>query len=108
MKNLHIGKQIREKMKEKGISVSLFAKRINRSREAMYSIFKRKTIDTGLLQKVSTVLEYDFFQLYYSGDSNKEMETLRNDNKLFRKIMESQFGSKKTISKKIALWPQRK
>jgi len=43
------------------MTVSEFARRINSSRENAYSIFKRKSIDTDLLQTVSTVLGHDFF-----------------------------------------------
>ena len=60
----HIGEQIKSVLEKKGLSVSEFAKRINKSRENCYSIFSRKTIDTGLLLKISTVLEYDFFEQF--------------------------------------------
>jgi hypothetical protein len=49
-------------LETKGISVTEFARRINKSRENVYSIFTRKSIDTGLLSKISEVLEYDFFK----------------------------------------------
>jgi transcriptional regulator with XRE-family HTH domain len=56
-----IGKIIEDKLREKGISVSEFARRINTNRNNAYDIFRRDSIDTQLLQKISTVLEYDFF-----------------------------------------------
>jgi transcriptional regulator with XRE-family HTH domain len=60
----HIGEQIKEVLEKKGLSVTEFSKRINKSRENCYSIFARKTIDTGLLQQISAVLEYDFFEQF--------------------------------------------
>jgi transcriptional regulator with XRE-family HTH domain len=60
----HIGEQIKEVLEKKGLSVTEFSKRINKSRENCYSIFGRKTIDTGLLQQISAVLEYDFFEQF--------------------------------------------
>jgi transcriptional regulator with XRE-family HTH domain len=57
----HIGSEIRKVLKKNGMTVSEFARRINSSRENAYSIFKRKSIDTDLLQTVSTVLSHDFF-----------------------------------------------
>ncbi len=60
----HIGEQIKEVLEKKGLSVTEFSKRINKSRENCYSIFGRKTIDTGLLQQISIVLEYDFFEQF--------------------------------------------
>jgi len=58
----NIGKIIEEKLREKGISVSEFARRINTNRNNVYDIFRRDSIDTQLLQKISIVLDYDFFQ----------------------------------------------
>ncbi|MES2396332.1 MAG: helix-turn-helix domain-containing protein [Bacteroidota bacterium] len=86
MKQIHIGKQIKEVFDKKGFTVTEFAKRINKSRENIYSIFKRKTIDTGLLQIISGVLEYDFFTLYSSNDSSIEIERLQEQNKLLREM----------------------
>ena len=59
-----IGEYIKKVLKEKGMSVTDFGKRINTHRRNIYDIFERKSIDTGLLQKISEVLEHDFFQYY--------------------------------------------
>ncbi len=59
-----IGKIIEEKLREKGLSVSEFARQINTNRNNAYDIFRRDSIDTHLLQKISVVLEYDFFQYF--------------------------------------------
>lgn len=58
---LHLGKKIKEVLYQKGISVSEFAKAINRSRNVVYDIFERESVDTKLLQKISKVLEHNFF-----------------------------------------------
>lgn len=47
------------------MTVSEFGRRINKSRENIYSIYSRKSIDTALLQKISEVLEHNFFQYHY-------------------------------------------
>jgi transcriptional regulator with XRE-family HTH domain len=60
---IHVGKKIREEIRQKGISVSVFAKKINRSRNVVYDIFERESIDTELLGKISKVLGFDFFNL---------------------------------------------
>jgi transcriptional regulator with XRE-family HTH domain len=59
-----IGAQIRNVLEKRGMTVTEFAKRINKSRENAYSIFSRKTIDTGLLKLISEVLDHDFFKQY--------------------------------------------
>jgi len=61
---IHIGQVIKEALKRRGMTVSEFGRRIHKSRENVYSIFKRITIDTGLLYDISEVLEQDFFLLY--------------------------------------------
>lgn len=43
MKNdIHIGDQIRKKISEQGLTITEFAKRINRSREAVRGILQKK------------------------------------------------------------------
>ncbi|MFM7021812.1 MAG: hypothetical protein ACKOXB_02455 [Flavobacteriales bacterium] len=65
---LHIGKKIKEVLEQSSFSVTDFAAKINKSRTVVYDIFERQTIDTGLLQTIGKVLDYDFFH-YYSENS---------------------------------------
>lgn len=45
MKNdIHIGDQIRKKISEQGLTITEFAKRINRSREAVRGILQKKAL----------------------------------------------------------------
>jgi transcriptional regulator with XRE-family HTH domain len=64
MSKVHIGKLIRERLEEIGMSKSEFSRRINTSPQNVYGIFKRKSIDTELLQQISEVLKFDFFSYY--------------------------------------------
>lgn len=48
--------------KPHGYTVSLFAVQLNCDRTNIYSIFRRPTIDTELLARISRVLEHDFFR----------------------------------------------
>ena len=59
-KEIHLGTEVKQKLKSRGMSVAEFARRINRSRNNVYNIFKRQYIDIELLQTISAVLEYDF------------------------------------------------
>lgn len=88
MKQVNIGKQIKDVFDKKGFTVTEFARRINKSRENVYSIFKRKTIDTGLLITISIILEYDFFKLYNlsNEDDKKELERLKAENTLLWEV----------------------
>lgn len=61
---IHIGKKIKDELYKQGISVSTFAKKINRSRNVVYDIFERESIDTALLNKIGIILRLDFFSIY--------------------------------------------
>lgn len=61
---IHIGIIIKDELCRQNIPVSLLAKKINRSRNVIYDIFKRKSIDTELLTEIGKVLNCDFFSLY--------------------------------------------
>jgi len=86
MEEFNIGAQIKAVLESKGMSVTEFAKRINKSRENCYSIFLRKTIDTGLLQNISKVLQHDFFMQYSTSYKQMEEETqkLRAENTILK------------------------
>lgn len=61
---VHIGKKIKEVLTQSRLKKTEFADLINISRTVVYDIFKRETIDTGLLQTISKVLNHDFFGYY--------------------------------------------
>ena len=66
IEEIHIGEIIKHVMKEQGRSPSWLAKQLGCERANVYDIYKRQYIDTHLLQKVSIILNYDFFQVYSS------------------------------------------
>ncbi|MCD6017385.1 MAG: hypothetical protein K0S53_506 [Bacteroidetes bacterium] len=61
---IHIGKRIKEELHLQDISVSDFAKKIGKSRNVIYDIFERESVDTGLLYTIGKALNCDFFSLY--------------------------------------------
>jgi hypothetical protein len=70
-----IGKIIEKVLREKRIPVNEFAKKINTNRNNVYHIFRRETIDTGLLVKIGEILEHDFFQYYISKQTISNIAT---------------------------------
>lgn len=86
MEEIHIGQQIKQVFDTKGISVTEFARRINKSRENIYSIFSRKTIDTGLLLTISKVLDFDFFTLFSKNSYvlQEEVQKLKAENSILK------------------------
>jgi hypothetical protein len=81
-----IGAQIRGVIDKRGMTVTEFASRINKSRENAYSIFNRKTIDTSLLKLISEVLEFDFFKQMSPSyqQLEAELEKVKAENSLLK------------------------
>ena len=91
---IHVGEKIKARAKELRIGSTELAKSINTSKQNIYGIFKRESIDTDLLQKFCKVLKYDFFTLfsnqklppnndkkgrsYISEETDSEYEALKN------------------------------
>lgn len=74
-KDVHIGSEIERVVREKGMEVTEFARRICCHRKNAYDIFKRKSLDIDHLIFISEVLEYDFIQeCYYDGDVGRKLE----------------------------------
>ena len=78
-KELHIGHKVKQVVYETRIPVKEFAHKINKSRTVVYHIFERKSIDTSLLQKISNVLNHNFFQ--YFSEKDEQFKLLNGGNK---------------------------
>lgn len=117
---IHIGKKIKEELYRQNFSVTLFAKRINRTRNVVYNIFERESIDTDLLNKIGKVLNCDFFSAYsaqkeytsesiktfkepepYYGKHSEEIERLQQQ-------IKAQAGEISLLKKIVALLEEKK
>ena len=61
---MHIGEKIKARAKELRIGPTELARAIKTSKQNVYGIYLRETIDTGLLMKLGKALEFDFFAYY--------------------------------------------
>lgn len=61
---VNIGPEIKQELARQGRSVSWFARKLCCERSNVYSIFKRKSIDTDLLLRISRILNRNFFREY--------------------------------------------
>ncbi|MEE1092542.1 MAG: XRE family transcriptional regulator [Prevotella sp.] len=59
---MHIGNRIQEVMLSKEKSARWLAEQIPCERTNIYKIFRRGSIDTKLLKRISVILEHDFFK----------------------------------------------
>ena len=76
---IHVGKKIKEEVYRQRISITAFARKISRSRNVVYDIFERESVDTDLLNKIGKVLNCDFFSLY-SAQKEYSLEGMKNFN----------------------------
>jgi hypothetical protein len=65
--NVEIGQKIKEVFDAQNKKLTDFADELGTVRQNVYRIFKKQHLDTGLLLKISQVLEHNFFQYYVSG-----------------------------------------
>jgi|ERR1017187_1878504 transcriptional regulator with XRE-family HTH domain len=75
---IHIGEKIKARAKELRIGTTELAKSINTSKQNIYGIFKRESIDTALLQKFCKVLNYDFFTFFINDKLPSSVESTEN------------------------------
>jgi len=61
---IHIGKLIEEELRRQQRTVSWFARNLYCERTNVYDIFKRRSIDTAMLLRISVVLHHNFFRYY--------------------------------------------
>lgn len=80
---IHIGQLIEDELHRQERTVTWFARRLYCDRTNAYSIFKRRSIDTELLLRISNILNHNFFSYYqtelkseYKHDIN-EVSTLK-------------------------------
>lgn len=66
---VNIGLCIKEELERQERTVSWLARKLNCHRSVVYRIFNKNSIDTGLLKRISEILDYDFFK-EYSDDIN--------------------------------------
>lgn len=82
MESLHnevaIGQKIKEVFDASGIKIGDFADKLGMVRQNVYRIFERTNIDTGLLIRISELLEHDFFQYYIKPAAQQVLETPDN------------------------------
>lgn len=61
---INIGKEIHEELVRQGRSVAWLSRQLGTSRMACYRIFNSYSIDSRVLQRISKLLNHDFFALY--------------------------------------------
>lgn len=89
---INMGQKVQGVFNKSGMSVTDFAYKIHTTRENVYNIFDRKSMSSELLQKISQVLNHDFF-MYYNKNitvviAEEELELLKSNNELLENLIE--------------------
>jgi hypothetical protein len=66
--DVQIGPKVQEVFESRNMKLSDLADQLGTVRQNVYRIFKKKDLDTGLLIKVSEVLDHNFFHYYQTPD----------------------------------------
>ena len=69
---IHIGQLIEAELHRQERSVTWFANKLYCDRTNVYKIFRKQSIDTELLLRISHILNYNFFQ-YYDSELIREL-----------------------------------
>jgi len=95
---IHIGKIIKRVVKERSMSITEFGKRIGTHRRNVYDIFERESVDTALLQKISKILEHDFFS-YFKQSHSKEIHSINEASIEYKKVDKDKQGYEQLLEK---------
>ena len=77
---IHIGKLIELELRKQERSVTWFANKLYCERTNVYSIFKRESIDTALLLRISIILRHNFFKYYMNENEECDLNTTKPEN----------------------------
>ena len=118
---MHIGEKIKARAKELRIGPTELARQIRTSKQNVYGIYLRESIDTDLLARLGKALDFDFFAYYSVGHTlevndgqasykrkkgnsslfaeeteqlRKELQDLREKYELLRALYETKTGEK--------------
>ena len=71
--NIHIGHLIREQLEADERSVSWLAREIHCTRNNVYKIFNKPSLDADLILRISKSMNFNFFQ-YYTAEFLENMK----------------------------------
>jgi hypothetical protein len=75
---IHIGKLIKAELDRQGRKTQWFADQLCFERTNVYNIFRRQSLDTNLLLRISQILQYDFFAHYSQRVFSVEDSSINN------------------------------
>lgn len=98
--DIHIGSEIKKIAKGIHMGPTELGRILSMSKQNVYGIYKRKSIDTALLHKIGLALKYDFFTFYYSPSKPMdkglvhELKEFKKKYELLKALYETKNGNK--------------
>lgn len=88
-----IGQKVKDVFESRKMKLTDFAEQLGTVRQNVYRIFKKTDLDTGLLTRISEVLDHNFFQYYVQTNesttySKEAIEELIVDNAEYKKELD--------------------
>ena len=83
-----IGHKIKEVFDQQNMKLTDFADELGTVRQNVYRIFKKRHLDTGLLLKISQVLNHNFFQYYVATPESSDPQETEQLKKLITESSE--------------------
>jgi hypothetical protein len=87
---VEIGHKIKEVFDNQNMKLTDFADELGTVRQNVYRIFKKRHLDTGLLLKISQVLNHNFFQYYITTSQPEDVRQNTEVKKLLEDATEYQ------------------
>ena len=82
-KEIHLGKLIQTFVKENNINTAELARKVGKTRQNIYDLYKRDDIDVKLFLAISDALQHNFMgELYPSNKRNSNLDTIFDTLKL--------------------------
>ncbi len=88
--DVQIGEKVQQVFESRNMKLADLADKLGTVRQNVYRIFKKQDLDTGLLTRISEVLDHNFFHYYRTEESggnsgNQEFEATKLQLELARK-----------------------
>ncbi len=75
---VHIGEIIRRQLAQRKLTGTWLAEKMSLDRTTIYKIFRKKSIDSDLLLRISLAVGYDFFEIYDNCYNNQVQSSNHN------------------------------
>jgi len=84
----HMGKMLRQILREKNLSAESLGQLIGRSNQTVYDMFRREHLHPKLLEKISAALNHNMFQYLHAEGNSPDNNRLKEKISVLEKEIE--------------------